>query len=171
MHLCLTLGVFVVTAAGDPVLEAAVTSITNEAAHKFNITYTTAVVSDAYAYTAAAGVFDRTQPPSATNNLTTAALFPAGSVTKAWTATRLMQLWEQGHIDLDEPAHVRVDAFLAAQNPAVPSLKELWGGSTDVIDTVTLRQLVSMQGGLRDYNSQQLEEWTLENPAQDYLPD
>lgn len=49
MHLCLTLGVFVVTAAGDPVLEAAVTSITNEAAHKFNITYTTAVVSDAYA--------------------------------------------------------------------------------------------------------------------------
>lgn len=92
---------------------------------------------------------------------------PSGSVTKPWTAMRVMQLMEAGKIDINAPAHTFIDPWLAKQGK--PSLKTMWAGDS-TIETVTVKQLMAMESGLGDYNDAQLQAWTIANPDGDYSP-
>jgi CubicO group peptidase (beta-lactamase class C family) len=63
-------------------------------------------------------------------------LFLIGSITKVWTATLVMQLVDEGAVDLDEPVQTYLDPPLALADP-------------EVADTVTVRQLLTHTGGFR----------------------
>ena len=93
-------------------LDAAVLRIVTEASSEFNTSYSLAVHGASLHVAHAAGPNDRA---AAHDPVTPASRIPAGSVTKAWTATLLMRLVEQQSIGLDELAHVRIDKFLASQ--------------------------------------------------------
>ena len=51
---------------------------------------------------------------------------------------------------------------MAAQQPPIGTLQSIWGGDA-TINQVTVRQLLQMRSGLKDYNDAQLFEWTLNN--------
>jgi CubicO group peptidase (beta-lactamase class C family) len=79
---------------------------------------------------------------------------PAGSVTKPWTAVRVVQLAAAGALGplgLDTPVHAVVDPWLARQVPPAPSLSTIWAGHAQIND-VTVRQVASMAAGFRDYD-------------------
>ena len=79
---------------------------------------------------------------------------PAGSVTKPWTAVRVVQLaavGALGPLGLDTPVHAVVDPWLARQVPPAPSLSTIWAGHPQIKD-VTVRQVASMAAGFRDYD-------------------
>jgi CubicO group peptidase (beta-lactamase class C family) len=118
-------------------------------------------------FAAAAGVNDRFGPTG--DPITTASRLPSGSTDKAFTAAAVVRLAELGQIDLDAPAHTYIDPWLAAQSPPVESLLKQWGGDA-TINEVTVRQLLSMRSGIKDYDDGALFEWTLKHPDDDYLP-
>lgn len=95
--------------------------------------------------------------------------FPAGSLTKSFTATALKQLAERGVLDLDAPIHALIDPWHAAQIPPVKPLLQLWHGDRTVL-TITTRMLISMQAGLRDYDDSKLQAYSEQNPTKDVLP-
>jgi CubicO group peptidase (beta-lactamase class C family) len=68
--------------------------------------------------------------------VTTDSPFQIGSVTKVMTATLIMQLVEQGHIDLDQPVRTWLPEFSAAD--------------PHVVAAITLRHLLSHTAGLSD---------------------
>src|SRR5215217_1659909 len=57
-------------------------------------------------------------------------LFLIGSITKVWTATLVMQLVDEGAVDLDAPVQRHLDPPLALAD-------------RDVADSITLRQLLA----------------------------
>ena len=119
-------------------------------------------------FAAAGGVNDRFGDPTGAP-ITTKSRLPSGSTDKAFTAAAVVRLAELGRIDLDAPAHTYIDPWLAAQSPPVDSLLKQWGGDT-TINEVTVRQLLSMRSGIRDYDDSALFEWTLHHPDDNYLP-
>ena len=130
----------------------------------FNVSLSVAVtLSSGETTAAAAGLDDRKSGTKAT----TASLYPAGSVTKTFTAVSAMHLAEAGKLDLDMPIHKILDPWLHAQGSA--GLQKLWDGSTTILE-VTPRQLLQMQGGVHDYDDFELLKWTIENPNKDRLP-
>jgi CubicO group peptidase (beta-lactamase class C family) len=79
---------------------------------------------------AATGVLNlRTQQPATTDSL-----FQIGSITKVWTATLVMQLVDEGLLDLDEPIAEHLPDFAVADG--------------EVARTVTARQLLSHTSGI-----------------------
>ena len=74
---------------------------------------------------------------------------------------------DAGKLQLDAPISPLVDPWLKTQG--IPSLAELWNGDP-TISSVTPRQLLSMRGGIRDYDDMALRRWTVENPTKDWLP-
>jgi CubicO group peptidase (beta-lactamase class C family) len=79
---------------------------------------------------AAAGVLNlRTQQPA-----TPGSLFQIGSITKVWTATLVMQLVDEGLLDLDEPIAKHLPDFTVADE--------------EVARTVTARQLLAHTSGI-----------------------
>ena len=86
------------------------------------------------------------QPPSLVD---ANSKFPVGSVTKSWTATAVMQLWEAGKIDIDAPIATYVDPILMRENGT--TMLELWNNDTTV-HNVTARLLMGMRAGLHDYD-------------------
>jgi CubicO group peptidase (beta-lactamase class C family) len=79
---------------------------------------------------AAAGVLNlRTQQP-----VTTDSLFQIGSISKVWTATLVMQLVDEGLLDLDEPVIKHLPDFTVAD--------------PEVTRTVTTRQLLAHTSGI-----------------------
>ena len=76
-----------------------------------------------------------------------------GSVTKMVTAVAIMELHDQGRINVDDAVHLHVDRILREDNGT--TLLELWNGD-QTINTVTIRQLLHMSGGLRDYEDDQI---------------
>ncbi|MGB0243512.1 MAG: serine hydrolase, partial [Candidatus Nanopelagicales bacterium] len=89
-------------------------------------------------------------------------------MTKPYTTVAALRLSEQGQLDLDAPVHAILDPWLSKHGQ--PTLMELWKGHEAEISVVTSRMLLSMQSGMPDYNSHQLQLWTLEHPADDFLP-
>lgn len=78
----------------------------------------------------ATGVLNlRTQQPATTDSL-----FQIGSITKVWTATLVMQLVDEGLLDLDEPIQKHLPEFTVAD--------------ADVAKSVTARQLLSHTSGI-----------------------
>ena len=65
------------------------------------------------------------------------------SVTKLYTATTVMQLWEQGRLDLD----AAISAYLSSEH--THGLHHL--GGVDRSDAITVRNLLSHTSGLPDY--------------------
>jgi CubicO group peptidase (beta-lactamase class C family) len=61
-------------------------------------------------------------------------LFLVGSITKVWTATLVMQLVDEGRVDLDDRVNSHLDPPLRLQDQGVA-------------DTVTIRQLLTHTGG------------------------
>ena len=109
--------------------------------------------------------------PGAETNATVNSLYPAGSVTKTFLAASLLQLSAAGQIDLDRAAASYIDPWNAAQG--VPSVEEQWGGNASASafsSNVTVRTLMGMRSGLRDYHSSALRKWTREHPDKDILP-
>jgi CubicO group peptidase (beta-lactamase class C family) len=79
---------------------------------------------------AATGVLNlRTQQPATTDSL-----FQIGSITKVWTATLVMQLVDEGLLDLNEPIAKHLPDFAVAD--------------AEVARTVTTRQLLSHTSGI-----------------------
>jgi CubicO group peptidase (beta-lactamase class C family) len=78
----------------------------------------------------AAGVINKNTGVDVTNDT----LFQIGSMTKAWTATLVMMLVDDGVLDLDVPV--------------VTYLPELKLGDAEVTKTVTLRDLLSHRSGI-----------------------
>lgn len=90
---------------------------------------TVAVIDDGVTTTATAGVVNtRTGLP-----VTTDAVFQIQSITKVWTATLVMQLVDDGRVDLDDPVALHVPGFRTAD--AVASSR------------ITVRQLLTHTGG------------------------
>ena len=89
--------------------------------------------------------------------ITAESRFPVGSVTKSWTATAVMQLWEAGKIDIDAPIAQYVDPILTRENGT--TMLELWNNDT-TIHNVTARLLMGMRAGLHDYNDAYFRNFT-----------
>jgi hypothetical protein len=95
-------------------------------------------------------------------------MIPMGSVTKAYTSAAVMKLVESGAVELDGPMHVYVDAALAPMTGGA-TLQDVWGGDA-TINTVTVRQLLHMRGGLHDYDDAALQAFTIDHPDEDKTP-
>lgn len=117
-------------------------------------------------YAAASGTDDRFH---AAAQITVDSMVPSGSADKAFTSAAIVRCAELGLLDLDDPAHMYIDPWLAGQDPPVDSLLVQWGGD-DTINDVTIRQLLSMRSGVKDYNDGTLFEWTIAHPDDDYSP-
>lgn len=149
-------------------LDDEVAVILSNAAKQFNTSFSVGIVGPTgspWEIAHAAGVQDR----STGVKLGAHSMIPVGSVTKAWTSVRTMQLVEQGKIGLDTPAHTYIDPWLAKQNPPAGPLLAMWNSDT-TIETVTVKHLLAMTSGLRDYDDTAFETWTIENPDKDATP-
>jgi CubicO group peptidase (beta-lactamase class C family) len=132
-------------------------------AFAFNISRTTPPT----VFASAAGTNDRFG-----NNkdpITIASRIPSGSTDKAFTAAAILRSAELGLLELDTPAYRYIDPWLAQQRPPMESLLKQWNGNS-VINTVTVRMLLNMRSGIKDYDDGALFKWTLDHPDEDYLP-
>jgi hypothetical protein len=144
-------------------LTSSLQKIIDAGAHQDNISYSFAVVSTEFTATVAAGADDR----KSGTQVTTDSMYPAGSVTKPYTAVAAMRLYDQGLLDLEEPVHKILDPWLKSQS--IPPLLSLWKNDP-TIESVTSRQLLGMQAGFLDYADGYIRNWTINHPHQDYLP-
>jgi D-alanyl-D-alanine carboxypeptidase len=112
---------------------------------------------------AAAGIEDHLTG----RKMSTDAMIPMGSVTKTYTAAAVMQAAERGIIDLDSPAFKYADPVLQSINQT--TLLGIWNGDAR-INSVTVRQLLSMKSGLHDYDDEALRSFTIANPGEDKTP-
>jgi D-alanyl-D-alanine carboxypeptidase len=110
-----------------------------------------------------AGANDR----AAGTPLTGAGRFPVGSVTKSWTATAIMRLWEQGLVDIDAPVGNYVDDIMTRLNGT--TMLQLWNNDTTV-HNVTARLLMGMRGGLHDYDDEFFRNFTLNTQTDWWTP-
>lgn len=156
--------VHVLSATGSPTMDsAALSAIATSVSSAYNVSLSlAATLPDGSTIAAAAGFDDRLKG----TQVSTASLYPSGSVTKLYTATAAMRLAEAGKLDLDAPFHTIVDPWLVAQGAS--SIKEQWGRDAQ-IEQVTVRQLLSMRGGIADYDDMALRVWTLAHTS-DWLP-
>jgi len=104
------------------------------------------------------------------DQITTTSRMPSGSTDKAFTSAAILRSAELGLLDLDAPAYTYIDSWLAKQTPPIASLLQQWNGDS-TINTVTIRHLLSMRSGIKDYDDGALFEWTLEHSDSDYLPE
>lgn len=149
------------TAATQTPLE----SIVAAQALAFNVSISfAAVLANGSVLAAASGPDDRAKGTS----VTTASLYPSGSVTKTITATACMRLADAGKLELDAPVHTIVDPWLAAQG--MPSLLKVWKGDATV-ERVTVAQLLQMRSGLSDYDDAATRDWQIAHPTRDILPE
>src|SRR5262245_48054547 len=88
-----------------------------------------AVLKDGEVIDGAGGVLSTSTQVEATPD----SVFQIGSITKVWTATLVMQLVDEGLLDLDVPVRTYLPEFALADELAAAS--------------ITTRQLLSHQGG------------------------
>lgn len=88
-----------------------------------------AVLVDGEIVTHAAGLLSTVTRIEATTD----AVFQIGSITKVWTATLVMQLVDEGLVDLDTPVRTYLPEFVLA--------------SDDAVAAITVRHLLSHRGG------------------------
>mmetsp|Transcript_10614 Transcript_10614/g.27296 ORF Transcript_10614/g.27296 Transcript_10614/m.27296 type:complete len:592 (-) Transcript_10614:143-1918(-) len=153
-------------------LEAAVQQVVEQSARYYNTSYVAAVYGEdggrPFMATHAAGMADR----AGRVPITVGSAVPVGSVTKPFTAMRVMQLARRGRLGpagIDTPIHQMVDPWLAKQTPPAPPMLALWRNDPTVT-SITIRQVMGMSAGLQDYSDPFLEAWTKAHPTEDYLP-
>ena len=109
--------------------------ILDRMAAKWNMSFQLGFV-DAEGTVALAAGKDDIWDPHGPTPLTNTTRIPLGSVTKPWTALRVMQHVEAGTIQLDDPAHTWIDPVLARLSPQGPpsmermSMARLWLGTS-----------------------------------------
>src|SRR5690554_1958661 len=113
----------------DDVAEFLQTQLARRAAERGVPGAAVAVVVDGEIIDHAVGVLSTATAVDATPE----SVFQIGSITKVWTATLVMQLVDDGLIDLDEPVRTY--------------LPELRLGDETVVASITVRQLLSHQAG------------------------
>ena len=127
--------------------------ILDRMAAKWNMSFQLGFV-DAEGTVALAAGKDDIWDPHGPTPLTNTTRIPLGSVSKPWTALRVMQHVEAGTIQLDDPAHTWIDPVLARLSPQGPpsmermSMARLWGPAAR---NVTVRMLLGMTSGFLDY--------------------
>ena len=101
-------------------------------------------------------------------------VIPAGSLTKPFTAASVMRLVDSGVVGLDDLIGPHVDPFLSRVNGSNTTLESLWNatavGSALGMRNVTVRMLLNMRGGLREYDGAFIRKSTLGNPTWDISP-
>ena len=145
-------------------LKEMVQQVLNEEALLWNTSFQAGFSSTALGeFGVAAG---RQNAASTTNTKTMApdTMIPVGSATKPYTAATIIQLVDQDKIALDDPIYLYVDPVLARLNNT--NLLTLWNGDK-TINTVTVRQLLSMSSGLHDYDNDALQVFTHDFPDED----
>ena len=100
--------------------------------------------------------------------LTTAHAIPMGSVTKTFTAIRILQLVDDGILSLNDTVHDIIDPILV-DNLEGATMLSLFESDTRVED-ITIYQLLHMSSGIQDYDDSWLKTWTLLHPNQDQDP-
>ncbi|WP_223628352.1 serine hydrolase [Microbacterium sp. EST19A] len=88
-----------------------------------------AILADGEIFTTVAGILNRNTGVEADED----SLFQIGSITKTWTATLIMQLVDEGLLDIDAPVRDTVPAFAIGDDAAAT--------------TITARQLLSHVSG------------------------
>lgn len=88
-----------------------------------------AILADGEIFTAAAGILNRNTGVEADED----SVFQIGSITKTWTATLIMQLVDEGLLDIDAPVRDTVPAFAIGDDTAAGA--------------ITTRQLLSHVSG------------------------
>lgn len=94
-------------------------------------------------------------------------IVPAGSITKTFTATAILRLVEAGALSLDDPITARANDFFGKMLGSNKTLEDLYGPP---VSNLTLRMLLSMQGGQSDYNNSLVKEMGIEHPLHDITP-
>ncbi len=146
-----------------PQIRDAVQPILAAMAHKYNMSFQFGFVdASTPAFGAAAG---RMNAFNMAHTLQPSTLIPLGSVTKPWTAARIMQAVEAGRLGLDDAAHEWVDPVLRRMWNS--SLEALWGKNSTI---VTIRDLLGMTSGFADYDDAHLEALTLRYAGDDVGP-
>ncbi|SDE49745.1 serine hydrolase domain-containing protein [Glycomyces harbinensis] len=103
--------------------------------------------------TATAGVLNRRTRQAVTAD----ALFQVGSITKAWTATLVMQLVDEGLVELDDPVRRHLPEFRVADEASSAA--------------ITLRQLLSHTAGFDgDHFDEAAGDHVLDHYLRDVLP-
>jgi len=156
-------------------IEAAVQPIIEAMAERFNMSFNFGFRNAEGSIRFAAGPDNRCLPQSpegcTPTNMSAHTKIPGGSVTKAMTVTRVLQLAEEGLIDLDKAAHLYSDPVTTKLYGW--TLAQLW--ETPAVNKITVRDLMGMTSGLRDYaympHSPSPGVQTLSAPWDDSLPD
>eukprot|EP00929_Paragymnodinium_shiwhaense_P072655 TRINITY_DN36880_c0_g1_i1.p1 TRINITY_DN36880_c0_g1~~TRINITY_DN36880_c0_g1_i1.p1 ORF type:complete len:537 (-),score=68.16 TRINITY_DN36880_c0_g1_i1:284-1894(-) len=148
-------GLLIAAAFGQaPSLQKELETVLATYAQIFNTSYSVAVRTAEGSVTAAAG----TQDHATGQPMTSDAMIPAGSVTKAWTAVATVRLVESGKISYNDTVSKLVDSFLMRTNGT--TLLKLWGD--DRIDRVTVYQLLHMSSGLADYDDKVVQKLSID---------
>ncbi|KAJ9461989.1 hypothetical protein DIPPA_20336 [Diplonema papillatum] len=90
--------------------------------------------------------------------------FLFGSGAKFHVALGVVRAAERGFVSLDEPAAPFVDRYLAANGTTFAGL---YG---PLANNITIRHLLAMRSGLRDYDDDHLLNWQLSVPHKDITP-
>ena len=98
--------------------------------------------------------------------MTNANIVPVGSLTKAFTGVGVLRLYEQGKIGLNDTVDKHVNDILMKMNSS--TLETIWKNSS--INNVTIYQLLHMTGGIQDYRDDDVKNWTIYHPDEDYSP-
>ena len=94
-------------------------------------------------------------------------LIPVGSLTKSYTATAVLRLYEQGKVGLNDTIDMHVDEFLKRTNGS--TILDVWDGD-ETIKNVTIYELLHMTSGINEYNDDGMENWTYAHPDEDFSP-
>jgi len=146
-------------------IRAAVQPVLNQMAQAWNMSFSFGFTHADGSVALAAGKDDVWQPHSLANRLQPHSLVPLGSVTKPWTALRIMQHVEAGDIELDDLVYLYVDSVLNRLYGA--DLASLWGADAR---NVTVGDCLGMTSGFPDYTDKALEKLTLSNAGDDIDP-
>eukprot|EP00750_Incisomonas_marina_P003319 INCI13063.2.p1 GENE.INCI13063.2~~INCI13063.2.p1 ORF type:complete len:412 (+),score=62.41 INCI13063.2:156-1391(+) len=152
---------------GDPPAAPNLTTLqalVDAKAQQYNMSISVGVFSSEFhEFGVASGLADKIGGAAATLD----SRYPVGSVTKPWTAAAVMQLYEQGVIDIDKPIAPYVDEILLRDNGT--TVAQLWNNDSTV-DLVTPRLLMGMRAGLQDYNDTWYKLVTEDDPTFDVSP-
>ena len=88
-------------------------------------------------------------------------LLPAGSLTKVWTATAILRAADAGKFShgLDTAMQPLVDRVLQPQCNF--TLLQLFANDSKTVSRITIRHLLSMSSGIRDYDNDWYVQWIL----------
>ena len=99
-------------------------------------------------------------------NATPADVLMWGSITKMYTASAILKLWERGALDLDDPARMHVDGILQQLNGT--TMADLFGAES--ASRVTVRHLLSMRSGLYDFDDDETRAFCNAHPNRTVSP-